>query len=674
MSEPIEISLDFETRSACDITKSGAHKYAADPTTSVWCFAWAFPGDEPEIWTPEHGSLPLDLILGLSDGALIRAWNAQFERVIWNNIMVKRFGAPRLDLERFICTAAEAAAMALPRQLGKAAQVLKLAQEKDEKGHRLMMQMARPRAKRKRETAEPDEHGLYWFDDEERKQRLYDYCKQDVRAEQGLVKALRRLSPYERRVFLQTERMNDRGIGFDRELALGSAKIIERGLEEANASVAMLTAGAVERVSQRERIHEFIKQQGVELASLAKAPVRDLLAGDTPDVVRLVLEARAEGGRTSTKKIESMFQHAMHDDRIRGLQLYHGAGTGRFTGKGLQPHNFPRPDITGVERYIDYVRAGDYDMLDCFEAPIVVVSNLLRAHLIPGRGRKFLAGDFSQIEARVTAWLADEDSLVHLFATGGKVYEDMAASIFECSIEQVIHEYKTLNEKYSKRFIGKETVLGCGFGMGAKALQKHLAEKAGLQLDLEFCQRIIDVYRSKYENIKALWRELGDAALAAVKAPGKVVTAANGRLKFTKRGAYLYMILPSNRILTYAQPRVVERLAPWSKPGAPQYVEGVEVWGINSMTKQWSPYSFYGGIITENAVQAIARDLMVHGMFNAEAADCPIVLTVHDEIISEPVQDVGDPQMFEKLMCDTPAWAAGIPVKAETWEGPRYRK
>jgi len=235
------LSIDFETRSTVELKKSGVYPYAQHKDTGIWCMAWSFGADEePEIWVPptaEHAllfpmfaGLPSRVVQHIYEHGEIRAWNAQFERVIWNEIMVRRYGAPGVKLEQWVCSAAEAAAMSLPRYLAGAAQVLGVKQQKDDKGYQQMLRMARPRKIN-------EDGSVIWWDIPERKAILFEYCKQDVRTEQSIVQALRRLQPREREVYLLDQRINDRGVRIDTELVRAAQMIVDVGITRANARI-----------------------------------------------------------------------------------------------------------------------------------------------------------------------------------------------------------------------------------------------------------------------------------------------------------------------------------------------------------------------------------------------------------------------------------------------------
>lgn len=659
------LSVDFETRATFDLRKGGVYPYAEHPDTDLWCMAFAFDDEPVRIWY-RGDPFPLEMARHIINRGEMRAWNAQFERIIWNKVGVLKHGFPYCPDELWHDTAAEAAAMALPRSLDQCAMALGLAEQKDKEGYALMMKMTKPRAPRKGE----DPTRLYWWEDAERLERLGAYCKQDVVVERKIAGAVRRLSAQERRIFLLDQRVNDRGILIDRELIHAAQDIATEGLERAAAALGELTEGAVASVSKVGSMKLWLAEQGIDAPSLAKKPLADLLESDLDPIVRQVLEVRADTAKSSVAKLKAMLDCACDDGRMRGLLLYHGAGTGRWSGRLAQPHNFPRPSIDDVECYIPDVLARRYDFLELIHPPLEIVSAMLRSCLIAAPGHRLVAADYAGIEARVANWLAGQWDIVEQFARNEDVYMYNAKRMFN------LPATATKKTHPDERQGGKAVELGCGFGMGAEKFQTTARDMFGLELTEEQAKSFVTFYRESHPHVKAIWKSLNTCATAAVMHPGEVFTVDDGGapVSFTKRGGYLWMKLPSGRFLCYARPSIVEREAPWSTEEKPVYTPTVAAWGMDSYTRRWSQFYLYGGLLLENAVQAIARDLMAEGMLRVEAAGYPVILTVHDEVVSEAPASHGSVAEFESLLATVPEWAARCPIAAEGWDGPRYRK
>lgn len=375
-----------------------------------------------------------------------------------------------------------------------------------------------------------------------------------------------------------------------------------------------------------------------------------------PDNVRLVLQARQDTARSSTAKLKSMLEAACSDDRARGMLLYHGASTGRWTGKLCQPQNFPRGEIGdaakpknekylvdgGAEALIPAVLSGDYRAIEEAAPPLAVISSLLRAMFRAAPGHRFMSGDFSQIEARVLGWLAGEPF-------NNEAYEQMASAIYRVPVEEV---------QPNQRQVGKMAELGCGYGMGWKKFRDQTKVQAGIDLSDELAQTAVNTYRAKKAGIPNYWRELDKATRRAVRKPGSVEQV--GPIKWSVRGEFLWCILPSKRPLAYALPQIDR--------------DGVSFCGVNSVTRKWQRRNAYGGLWAENITQAVARDIMAEAMLRVEEAGYPLVLSVHDELLAAVPNDHGSLDEFLALMKRPPPWLTGCDLEVDGWEGERYRK
>jgi len=634
------MSCDFETRSTVDLRRSGVYRYAEDPSTDIICLAWAIGDEEPSVWQP--GDLvPRPIIRHVSAGRPLRAHNAQFERIIWRDILGPRYGFPVPSLEQWHDTAAEAAAMALPRSLGRLAEVLGVAHQKDDAGHRLMLRMCRPRRVDKDGTP-------HWWDEEdaEKKAQLIEYCRQDVRAERAAAKRLRRLSDYERLVYLLDQVINDRGLLIDVRLVEAMQRAVEVGSAELNRRISEATDGAVSRTSQVARLKAWLGDQGVEVDSLAKDKLRDLQQEDHAEDVEIALAARAEGAKASTAKLAAIERALCRDNRVRGLLMYHGASTGRWTGRLVQPHNYPRGEVKDAERYIPALLAGDYEALGA--SLLAVVSSILRGTIVPAPGHDLYVGDFSQVEARVLGWLAGQPF-------GDLEYERMAAAIYNVPVEAVTPD---------QRQVGKMTVLGAGYGMGWRKFGDQLYKQTGVRLDEGWSKRAIYTYRDAKARIPAFWYDVEGAAINAVRHPEEVFPVAEGRVRFIQRGTFLWCLLPSGRPLAYALPGI--------EPG--ERGPRLTFAGVQMPSRKWGRQDTYGGKLVENIVQAASRDLLADAMLRHEEAGYRPVLTVHDEVMGETPEGHGSLDEFLTIMRTPPAWAHDLALEAEGFVCDRYRK
>lgn len=651
------VSLDFETRSLADLRECGAHRYAEDPSTDVWCCAWRVDEGPVDLWVPGDPFPFRDL----PGHVFFWAWNCEFERVVWAHVMTRRYGWPECPpVERWRDTMAAAASLALPHSLEKCARVLG-AGEKDMDGRWLMLQMARPRRVE-------DDGTVVWWDVEEKRERIYQYCRQDVEVESRIARMLGDIpSGFEREVWETDQRINDRGVALDLDLVRAAQAVVEAETERVNVRLWHLTEGQVPAVTDHTAILHWMRDMGVRTSTVKRAYLERLVghleeaAEDLGEGAARVLEVaqlRLAAGRTSTGKLNRMLHWACRDGRARGLLRYFGAGTGRWSGNGIQPQNFPRGEVDVTPALVAAILTGDPDAVREHGDPLVVVSSALRAMLVPGPGRVFYGADYSAIEAVVLAWLAGEESILDSFRRGEKPYDPMA---------QLISERTGMDASYA---LGKVTILGGGYQMGGGTFQRHAAG-FGVELTEEQAHEIIyDVYRPSVPAITELWSRLQAAALEAVRHPGREVSV--GRLQLQRRGWFLWMRLPGGRELAYADPAVVQRRMPWD----PNDVRpGVQVWNVDSVTRQWSPRSLYGGLLTENATQAVARDILAHALVQLEEHETYTpVLTVHDEILCEGPPDGDVDEVIEIMTTRLPEWARGCPVAAAGWSGDRYRK
>lgn len=633
------VSVDFETRSAVDLRKTGVYKYAADPSTDIWCMAYKAPwSDDVLVWQPGDA---VDAYLEdwIRAGGLLSAWNANFERTIWNNIMTGRYQWPDTRINQWRCTMAQASAMGLPRALGQAAAVLGVEEQKDKAGAALMLRMARPRKVNADGT-------VTWWNTKDKVEALVAYCRQDVRTELSVAEVLNAMPDSERRLYQLDQRINDRGVKVDRDLIERVSKLANSASENIDAEIKRLTNGQVKAATNAMDLTAWLRGYDLNVTSVDKQTVARMLNIDgLHPIIKQVLKLRQDGAKSSTAKYDAMVNAADADDRMRGLLMYHGAATGRWSGRLVQPQNFPRPlkKNDELETIIAKLKA-DEDVSE-HGAGTVIASDLLRSMLIAEDGHRLMFADYSAIEARVLAWVAGQNDLVETFRKGGDVYKEMASAIYNKSVDAISD---------NERQVGKMAILGCGYGMGGKRFAEQCATM-GIKVDEDEAKRIVAVYREKNNRIAQYWRDVEQDFVDMVKEAGRVRS--------------VELPLPSGRSLTYHNPRIIQRETPW---GAMRDTAQVDT--LNSVTRQWTSQIIWGGLLTENVVQATARDLMATAMMALELKGYNVILSVHDEIISEVPDNFGSLDEMIDIMTRVPAWAKGCPINAEGKEGKRYRK
>lgn len=657
------LHCDFETRSAVELRDAGVYVYAEHESTDVWCMAYALNEEPVKLWLPGD-PVPEEVVRGVRENWIFIGHNSAFERVVWR-VMARKYGWPQPRIEQWRCTMAMAAAMALPLSLENAAAAVGLDIRKDMDGHATMLRMSKPRRARKGELP----NGVYWFDDEGRKQKLYAYCRNDVEVERELEKRLLALRPFEQRLWHLDQLINDRGIYVDEALCRAAMRVVDTAVTWFNEEIRAVTRGRVTACTNVGEITEYVRDRGVECTSIAKDAIEDLLLLDLPDDVRRVLELRQEAAKASVAKIETLLEGKNADGRTRGLLQYHAASTGRWGGRRFQPQNIKRPKIKDVDGAIAAVATGSAEYVQMlYGEPLAVVGDTVRGMLRAAPGKQLDAADFSNIEGRVIAWLAGEDWKLDAFRAfdagkGHDIYKLAYGRAFNLNPAAVDD---------SQRQIGKVMELALGYQGGVGAFQK-MAAGYGVKVTDERADELKEAWRAAHPNVKSYWYELEDAAVSAVRNKGKIVTC--GRVKFRVAGSFLFMQLPSGRAISYPYPEVVQRPVPWTnRDGTQAYKPTLKYKGVDSYTRKWGDCYAHGGLLFNNAVQGTARDILAEAMVRVEDAGYPVVLTVHDEIVSETDEGFGSSAEFQKLMTTLPVWAEGLPIAAGAWRGVRYRK
>lgn len=686
------VHIDFETRSAADLLKVGADVYSQHSTTDVLCLAIGFDEDPVELWTPKM-VMPLNLLNHVISGGEVRGHNiGGFEMLIWNNVCTLLYGWPELKIGQCRDTMAMAYAMGLPGSLDDASRAAGIPYEKDLKGHRVMLQLSQPKS-----------DGTFWTPEEvpEKFEQLYAYCRQDVVVERALCQRLMRLSEGEQRLWELDYRINRRGVYVDLPAARAAMDLVEAEKTRLNNRLRQVTNNAVAMCTATGQLADWLKSKGLEVPSVAKADVTEMLTKELPPECREALLLRQEAAKTSTAKLQAIMYGASVGSRVRGLFQYHGASTGRWAGRRVQLQNLPRPKLKQDKidlafEILSEPGVGKPNLIrgNC-GPPMSVISDCIRGMLRAKPGHDFIAADFSAIEARVLAWLAGEDKVLEVFKGEGKIYELAAADIYGCKIEEI-------HKEDPRRQVGKVAVLALGFQGGVGALQT-MARAYGVKLEPTFeslwkratedhkrvAKFIWDLNGSKHDItqkefvasdlIKQYWREANDgivrywsglegAALHAASDEGSTVSCRS--VSYKKNGSFLWCKLPSGRVICYPYPKVenVSAFDGSEKKPTLTYMT------VDSYTKKWVRRKCYGGLLAENVTQAVARDLLAEALFGLEAAGYPVVAHVHDEVVCEVPKNFGSVKEAETIMTRVPAWAKGLPMAASGWRGERYRK
>lgn len=658
------ITIDFETRSVVPLKKCGMHLYSKDVSTSIMCLAVKPDDTQTRIWIADHIKKKLGPMarqfnllttpevtqLAVSSD-VIEAHNAGFEMTIWENVCYKRMGWPYIPINKWRCSAAKAAASALPRSLDGAARAIGLPIQKNTKGHRIMLKLSKPRTPTKNNPSK-------WFTDP---QDLFDlclYCIQDVDASHALSARLPDLTPLEQMLWQLDYVINARGVYVDKTTAQKALMLTQEYADELLAEFREITDGKVESPAQLVKFLEWLADQKCDLPNLQRPTVEDALAAFPPGPVRRTLEIRHALSMSSTRKYQTLLNRIGEDQRLRGILLYHGAATGRWSGIGFQPQNLPRGEIKDVNFAVAAIRSKSLPLLKTiYENPMKALSAAIRPMLCAPTGHMLVCVDFSSIEGRVLAWLAREEWVLEAYRAGKDMYVVTAAALLRIRESQITPE---LRQK-----IGKPAELACGYGGGVNAV-RHFGGGDGMTDD-EVMEKFVKPWRKTHRKTVSFWKGIESAAWDVVTHRAKN-RYYNG-IGFILNNGFLKCRLPSGRYLSYYDPQIKPWLTPWGETR-----DTLTYMGVDSFTRKWTRIATHGAKLTENIDQAVSRDILAEALLRVESAGYRVVLTVHDEIIAEVPNGNGSLKHFEQTMSAAPKWAEHLPIEAHGWTGKRYRK
>ena len=646
------IHLDFESRSEVDIWECGAWAYSCHPSTNVLCLAYAIDGDAVKIVTFDnlinsiHFGLPCeDLIEAIREGQLVCAHNAFFEQSIWTNIMVPVYGFPRIPIKQWRCTMAKSLAYAHPQSLDNAATALGSMHQKNKAGRAVMLKLCKP-----------NKDGG-WNEEPEDLEKLYQYCIDDVVAEREIDRLLPDLIPQEQTYWFLDQLINQRGISIDVAAVKKALEFIDTYTENLNGIVYEQSSMQLDRVTRRQAVLDWCKAQGVNIPGYTKSDVKTVLEQEgLPESVRTVLETKLELGKTSVAKYQALSNSVGEDGRIRDTLIYHGATTGRWTGKLFQLQNLPKSSIKDTESCIKILKEQSLEGFEIFYPDVMgALSSCIRGMIIASDGCELFVGDYNAIEARVLFWLCQEEYGLKQYRDGTDIYVDMAQRIYGVS-----------DISKSQRELGKRAVLGCGYGMGHVKFSATCALQAQ-PITVELAERAVSAYRSTYGSVVRGWYAQESTAISVVQTKQ---SATCGRIRWSMDSRdTLLAQLPSGRSLAYPRAFLEYKDTPWGERKI-----ALHFYAVDSKTKRWGIEDTYGGKIIENLTQAIARDLLANAMLRCESQGWPVIFSVHDEIVADVKAGTQTLDSFERCLCDLPGWAAGCPVKVEGFVTQRYRK
>lgn len=647
-----ELGIDIETYSSNDLVNCGVYKYVEAPDFTILLFAYSVDGGPVVCVDFAMGEkLPDDVFAALTDPDVIKtAFNAAFERIC---ISVYFFGGKLLDPKQWRCTMVLAARMGLPLSLGQCGEVLHLAEGKMTEGKALIRYFSVPGKNGKRHL--PSDAPDKW-------DTFKKYNIRDVEVEQAIKRKVQRLKPadFDEELYVADQEINDRGVKIDRTLVDAAARFDDEYKAQLLAEAQQLTG--MENPNSPAQIKEYIKNTtGFTVETLNKGNL------DTLDEkliywpkAQRVIAIRREMGKTSNKKYEAMQKCVCKDGRIHGLLQFCGAArTGRWAGRLVQVQNLPQNHLASLDFARSLVRQGDLDEFEMNYANVTqVLSELIRTAFVAEPGKTFHVCDFSAIECRVIAWLASEDWVLDVFRSNGDIYCANASKMFKVPVEK--H-----GQNAQLRQKGKIATLALGYGGGVSALEAMGGSKLGLTEDEE--REIVKLWRDSNPRIVRMWAVIEKAAITAIKTGESVTVYRN--IVIGKRWGMLTITLPSGRTICYPRAEVET-----------EYNDGwrgdhdiIEYEGLNQTTKKWGKVRTYGGKLTENIVQAVARDILGIVILRAKAEGLNIVFHIHDEIIVEatPDQTLAD---VEALFSKPIDWCRDLPLKGAGYTTPYYLK
>ena len=641
------MGIDIETYSSAPLPRCGVYRYCDAPDFEILLFSYAFD-DEPvqTIDLARGETLPKEVISALEDPDIIKvAYNAQFERVC-----LSRYLGHWLDPHQWRCTMVMAAYLTLPGRLADAAVALGTTEKKMEEGKDLIRYFSVPCKPSKTNggrtrnlpTDAPEKWAVY-----------RQYNAQDVETERAIRKALEKYSLPEQEweLYALDQQINDRGVRVDKKLVKNAIAVDAVFAQAAYQRAKELTG--LENPGSVNQLKAWLADQDMPMESLAKKIVQEK-AAQTDGIVAELLNLRLELSKTSVKKYEAMARCVCRDGRVHGLLQFYGANrTGRWAGRLVQAQNLPQNHLPDLELARDIVKIGDEELLDTLFASVPgTLSELIRTAFIPKDGCRFLVADFSAIEARVLAWLANEEWVLEEFRGQGKIYEATASRMFHIPQESIVKG----NPNYEYRQKGKQATLSCGYGGGVGALKAM-----GAKMPEEEMQPLVDAWRAANPNIVAFWNALDRAARAIIR---RKTSARVGKVTLYWQDDKMFMRLPSGRNLCYQSPHFTE-----NRFGS----DAIGYYAPNA-TGQMVVQETFGGKLAENATQAIARDILAHALLTLEKNGYPVVFHVHDEAVIEKPTGQGSLEEACRLMAIAPDWAEDLPLRADGYECAYYQK
>ena len=642
------LSIDLETYSDQPLAKTGVYRYVESPDFEILLFAYSVDGAPVQQIDLACGEkIPSEILCALEDETVTKwAFNANFERICLSRFLGYPTG-DYLEPDSWKCSMVWAAYMGLPLSLEGAGAVLGLEKQKLAEGKDLIKYFCQPCAPTKsngqRTRNLPKHSPDKWL-------AFKKYNIRDVETEMSIQARLSKY-PVPDGVWEEyhfDQEINDRGVGLDMELVRQAIQMDGRSRSELTQAMKELTS--LDNPNSVQQMKQWLADNGVETDTLGKKAVAELLK-TAPQQLQKVLTLRQQLAKSSVKKYQAMETAVCADGRARGMFQFYGANrTGRWAGRIIQMQNLPQNHLDDLTEARGLVRAGGFDALEMlYEDVPDTLSQLIRTAFVPQGNRKFIVADFSAIEARVIAWLADEKWRQDVFAEGKDIYCASASQMFGVPVEK-----HGVNGHLRQK--GKIAELALGYGGSVGALKAMGALEMGLSEDE--LPALVSAWRQANPKIVQFWWAVDHAVMDAVTR--KTTTKTHGII-FSARNGMLFITLPSGRSLAYVKPKIGE-----NRFGG----DCITYEGVGG-TKKWERIDSYGPKFVENIVQATSRDILCYAMKTLRC--CSIVMHIHDEVVIE-----ADRRMSLQAVCDqmgrTPPWANGLQLRADGYETDFYKK
>lgn len=641
-----QISIDIETYSSTNLNQTGVYRYADSDDFELLLFGYATDFGPVKVVDLTQGEkIPAQIIKALDNPNIIKsAFNAQFERVC-----LSRYVGHRLKPAGWHCSRVWSATLGLPLSLRDVGSVLGLPRQKITAGKELVRYFCTPckptKANQNRTRNFPYHAPDKW-------QQFKQYNQRDVEVEMEITQKLSwfPVPQSEWQNYWMDQDINDRGIKIDQQLVDNAIKCQSEFHDQYLEKAKELTGLA--NPNSPLQLKDWLTQQGVQVDSLSKATVAQLLQ-NTTGKVHQVLALRKLLSKSSVKKYQAMQKAKCKDDRVHGLLQFYGANrTGRWAGRLVQVQNLPRNSMPDLEASRALVKQGNFSALAMlYDSVPDVLLQLIRTAFIPKENCHFYVADFSAVEARVIAWLSGEEWRQEAFAHNKDIYCASASQMF--GVPVIKHGINgNLRQK------GKIAELALGYGGSIGALKAMGATKLGLTEDE--LPPLVEMWRQASPHIVHFWWDIDKAAKVCIKTR---LPQESHDMKFTYRSGCMFLKLRSGRSLCYPQPKIgINRFGS----------ESITFMGINTV-KKWSRIETYGAKLVENIVQATSRDLLAEAMHRLEAAGNPVVMHIHDEAVIEAPTGRSLATMV-KIMTEVPDWANGLILNAAGFVGDFYKK